>query len=253
MASSGWRVASSGRRAASSLLKRSWLGTFLPLLIILTSLLGWGRAVQAQESVQPTPTIDRLGPPPTVPSPNQADQGAYLYWLNCQPCHGDQGQGLTDEWRAQYPLEDQYCWNSGCHGERPYEEGFTLPRTVPAVIGDGALSRFQTAGQMFAYIRVTMPYEYPGVLPEEEYLAIAAFLLRENNLWDGTLLTQASVNQLVLWPDQAASQLTATVLPATAADAATPTSDPLPGALFASLVSAIMLLGGIWIWRRKAQ
>lgn len=44
-----------------------------------------------------TPTIDRLLAPPTVPAPNQADEGAQLYWLHCQPCHGDQGQGLTDE------------------------------------------------------------------------------------------------------------------------------------------------------------
>jgi mono/diheme cytochrome c family protein len=242
---------------ASQLIKRSRLGTFLPLLIILTSLLGWGRALQAQESVRPTPTVDRLGPPPTVPSPTQADEGAYLYWLNCQPCHGDQGQGLTDEWRAQYPEEDQYCWNSGCHGERPYEDGFKLPRTVPAVIGDDSLRRFQTAGQMYAYIRVTMPYEYPGVLPEEEYLAIAAFLLRENNLGDGAPLTQESVNHLALWPDE-----TTPLLAATAITAATPI--PLPAApakpnspfssvLVAGLTGAVVLLGGIWIWRRKAQ
>src|SRR5688572_23546779 len=56
-----------------------------------------------------TPTIDRLAAPPTVENPNQADEGAQLYWLHCLPCHGDQGQGLTDEWRAQYPPEDQNC------------------------------------------------------------------------------------------------------------------------------------------------
>ena len=47
-----------------------------------------------------TPTVDRLAAPPTAASPNQADTGAQLYWLHCQPCHGDRAQGLTDEWRA---------------------------------------------------------------------------------------------------------------------------------------------------------
>ena len=50
------------------------------------------------ERQRPTPTPDRLAPPPTVASPAQADVGAQVYWLNCQPCHGDRGQGLTDEW-----------------------------------------------------------------------------------------------------------------------------------------------------------
>ena len=81
-----------------------------------------------------TPTPDRLAPPPTVPSPTQADEGAQLFWLHCQPCHGDRGQGLTDEWRAQYPPEEEYCWESGCHGNQPYDEAFALPTRVPAVI-----------------------------------------------------------------------------------------------------------------------
>ncbi len=81
-----------------------------------------------------TPTPDRLAAPPTVASPNQADDGAQLYWQHCQPCHGDRGQGLTDEWRAQYPPEDQNCWKSRCHGQSPYEHGFILPTQVPALV-----------------------------------------------------------------------------------------------------------------------
>ena len=111
-------------------------------------------------------TPDRLAAPPTVASPNQADEGAQLFWLHCQPCHGDVGQGLTDDWRAQYPPEDQYCWNSGCHGPRPYEEGFTLPTAVPAVIGDGTLRRFTTLDSVYRYVSVAMPYFFPAIRRE---------------------------------------------------------------------------------------
>ncbi|MBI4770779.1 MAG: hypothetical protein HY784_10325, partial [Chloroflexi bacterium] len=108
-----------------------------------------------------TPTPDRLAAPPTVPSPTQADTGAQLYWLHCQPCHGDRAQGLTGEWRAQYPPEDQNCWNSGCHGERPYANGWTLPRLVPALLGPGTLTRFATAADLYAFIGVATPYQAP--------------------------------------------------------------------------------------------
>ena len=77
--------------------KLRWLGVGVTAVIILTL------SSLALAQGTPTPTVDRLAAPPTVPAPNQADEGAQLYWLYCQPCHGDQGQGLTDEWRAQFP------------------------------------------------------------------------------------------------------------------------------------------------------
>jgi mono/diheme cytochrome c family protein len=150
--------------------------------------------------VAPTSTIDRLAAPPTVSSPTQADEGAYLYWLNCQPCHGDQGQGLTDEWRMQYPEEEQNCWRSGCHGKSPYEEGFTIPTVVPAVIGDGSLGRFATMGNVYEYMRVAMPFSYPGSLTEAEYLAITAYLARAHGMWDGRPLDAARAHELRLQP-----------------------------------------------------
>ena len=107
------------------------------------------------------------------------------------------GQGLTDEWRAEYPEDHQNCWKSGCHGDKPYEDGFTLPDTVPAIIGDGTLHRFQTLGDLYEYTRVRMPFEYPGVLSNEEYLAVTAFMAQENDLWDGVPLTEANVVQVL--------------------------------------------------------
>jgi hypothetical protein len=51
---------------------------------------------------------------------------------------------------------------------------------VPAVIGEGTLSKFQTMDGVFRYVSVTMPYFFPGDLTEEEYLAIVAHLAREH-------------------------------------------------------------------------
>jgi mono/diheme cytochrome c family protein len=130
-----------------------------------------------------TPTPDRLAQPTLPAVPSQADRGAQSYWLSCLPCHGDRGQGLTGEFRKTYPAEDQNCWISGCHGKRPYDNGFTLPTVIPAVIGSNTLRKFETAASLRSYIFVAMPYWKPASLTEEETWQITAFLLRENKLW----------------------------------------------------------------------
>lgn len=204
-----------------------------------------------------TPTIDRLAAPPTVASPNQADEGAQLYWLHCQPCHGDRGQGLTDEWRAQYPPEDQYCWNSGCHGPRPYDQAFQLPTVVPAVIGDGALQKFQTLDGVYRYVSVAMPLFFPGELKEEEYLAILAHMARGNGVWDGRPLTMDTLIDYHLQPEAVAAQATAVPLttptpPAPAAGAALGVSIGALLIVIAALV-VLLLFGGVLLWLRRAR
>ncbi|MBI4762368.1 MAG: c-type cytochrome [Chloroflexota bacterium] len=140
----------------------------------------------AAPNPQTMPTPDRLAEPTLPPAPTQADYGAQVYWLSCLPCHGDRGQGLTDEFRAAYPPEEQYCWERGCHGENPYESGFTLPKFIPAVIAPQALAKFSDAAQLQAYIRAAMPFWKPGSLSEEEAWRVTAYLLRQNGLWDGS-------------------------------------------------------------------
>jgi cytochrome c len=110
-----------------------------------------------------------------------------VYWLACLPCHGDRGQGLTDEFREVYPAEDQNCWKSGCHGKRPYEDGFTLPTQIPALIGPGTLQKFPTAANLRGYISATMPFWKPGNLTEEESWQVTAFLLQQNGFWQGNI------------------------------------------------------------------
>ena len=140
----------------------------------------------ANAQVDMTPTVDRLAQPTLPAVPSQADHGAQVYWLSCLPCHGDRGQGLTDEFRKTYPPEEEYCWESGCHGARPYENGFTIPMQIPGVIGGSTLAKFADAAQLNAYIRATMPFWKPGSLTEEESWQVTSFILRQNGLWDAS-------------------------------------------------------------------
>jgi hypothetical protein len=130
----------------------------------------------------PTPTIDRLAAPTLPPSPAQADLGAYAFWEYCLPCHGDRGQGLTDEFRELYPPEDRNCWDAGCHGPRPYENGWTLPASVPALVGPGRLARFSSAAELQAFVQAAMPWHNPGSLDETTTWQITAHLLRSNGI-----------------------------------------------------------------------
>ena len=148
------------------------------------------------QSVMPTP--DRLAQPTLPVSPSQADKGAQVYWLSCLPCHGDLGQGLTEEFKKAYPEEEQNCWNSGCHGNLPYESGFTLPKIIPPVIGSGTLQKFPNAQVLRSYIFATMPWWKPASLTEEETWQVTAFLLRENNIWTTSEELTASNADLIL-------------------------------------------------------
>jgi cytochrome c len=145
--------------------------------------LGSAGAVTLQ--VTPAATQDRLAEPTLPAVPLQADYGAQVYWLNCSPCHGDRAQGLTDEFREQYPEEDRNCWNSHCHGDVTYENGFTIPKVVPALVGSGSLAKFPTAANLYGYIHATMPFQKPNSLTDQEYYQIVSFLLRQNELIDG--------------------------------------------------------------------
>lgn len=148
-----------------------------------------------QTHLTPTPFRN-----PTATPPTQGGHGKDVFYLHCMPCHGDQGQGLTDEFRfRQYPPEDTNCWKSGCHGERPYDNGFTLPKTVPALIGPGTLNRFATAQDVYNFIHKAMPFNAPGSLSDEQYLQLLAFLLESNHIVpDGTRLDAVSLANIAL-------------------------------------------------------
>jgi len=126
----------------------------------------------------PTPTVDRLAAPPLPPQPSQADLGAQVYYQVCMACHGDKGQGLTEEWRAVWG-EDSNCWQSECHSFDHPPQGFFLIETCcKAVMGPGTLERFKDGQELFTYIIETMPWWNPGYLKTEEFWQVTAFLLR---------------------------------------------------------------------------
>lgn len=179
--------------------RRAFIAWLLVVSVFsLVLLLGSQRSsAQTLELNTPTPTSETIN---TLPSGSmgdssswlelpalpitatQADRGAQIFQYVCQDCHGDEGQGLTDEWRAEWAPEDQNCWQSKCHASNHPVEGFVLPRYVPAIIGPDRLARFETARDLYDFIRDNMPWHAPGSLQDLEYMQLTAFLVRENEI-----------------------------------------------------------------------
>lgn len=176
--------------------------TFLPFgiaLLVAGLFFQLGSVSAFGTQVTPVATQDRLAEPTLPAVPSQADRGAQVYWLNCSPCHGDRAQGLTDEFRQQYPTEDQNCWKSRCHGNVTYENGFKLPKVVPALVGSGTLAKFPSAANLYGFIHAAMPFQKPNSLSDEKYYQIVAFLLRQNGLIDSsTIIDGSNAAQIVV-------------------------------------------------------
>ncbi len=169
-------------------------------LLTATLFLQTGQAQSVALQITATPAPDRLAQPTLPAAPSQADYGAQEFWSRCLPCHGDRGQGLTDEFRETYPPEDRNCWLSGCHGARPYPDGWTIPAFVPPVIGAQALQRFPNAQALQEYICASMPYQWPGTLEEDTCWELTAFLLRQNGLWEANVeLNETNAAQVVIF------------------------------------------------------
>ncbi|MBE7467932.1 MAG: hypothetical protein DPW09_00500 [Anaerolineae bacterium] len=155
-----------------------WLSPILPTLS-LSSIFYASRLSSALTPSSLIPHPSSFLPPSTVyrlPSTN----GAKLFKQWCSTCHGDKGQGLTPEWRAEWPKGKQNCWQSKCHAGNHPPDGFSFPKKVPALIGPDALIRFSTAQDLYAYSRAAMPYWSPNLLKDHEYQAITTFLVEAN-------------------------------------------------------------------------
>jgi hypothetical protein len=178
---------------------------------------------------------DRLAPPPTVYPPTQADQGAQVYYQVCMVCHGDKGQGLTDEWRGALDPADQNCWQSRCHAGNHPSDGFIFPKVVPPVVGPQVRARFTTGLDLYQYIKTRMPWQWPGTRSDEEYWQITAHLLRWNGVDPGSepLTPERAAN---LWLNPQAQP--------------TPTPAPTPqpvqrGTVLGGLVIGLVILAGL--------
>jgi quinol-cytochrome oxidoreductase complex cytochrome b subunit/mono/diheme cytochrome c family protein len=153
---------------------------------------------------QPTPTFDikRLEKPAILSeSPTQVEAGSLKYWGVCMACHGDRGQGLTDEWRGAYDPEDRNCWRSGCHGDDHPPESFLLPqdKIIPSIAGAGSLTRFKNARELHDFILANMPWWNPGQLTGEEAWQVTAYILYMHKvLPDGLLLTGTNASAVMV-------------------------------------------------------
>lgn len=163
---------------------RLWCGIVAGLLagMLLIGLYGAPALAQSGDDPPPMQDIrDRLAPPPLSEPPTTFEQGHYDYYLYCMVCHGDRGQGLTEEWRNAGDPADANCWQSRCHASNHPPGGFELPRFAPPVIGEYALTRFATVGELQQYIQQSMPWHMPGLLEEEQYRRIALYLAQANS------------------------------------------------------------------------
>ncbi len=151
----------------------------LPLFVLLV-VHPFQTTIAQQNSVSPTPTYDPLAEPPLPPHPTEYELGRNLYWHWCMTCHGDRGQGLTDEFRGIWEPEHQNCWGRGCHSGRPGETGFPIPTVVPALVTENHLARFSSVQELADFLEATHPPQSPGILKSQEYRAIALFVFTLN-------------------------------------------------------------------------
>jgi mono/diheme cytochrome c family protein len=142
---------------------------------------------------------DRLAPPPMSDPPTQVEQGHHVYWLTCMVCHGDRGQGLTDEWRGALDPADRNCWQSRCHAPNHPPGGFEFPKFAPAIIGASRLAHHETAAGLYEFLRTRMPWQAPGLLSDDEYWQLTAFLVDANGVpLDGITLGPDNANGILL-------------------------------------------------------
>lgn len=152
---------------------------FIPLLALL--MFHPFRAGTAQQaSASPTPTYDPLVEPLLPDDPTELELGQNLYWHWCMTCHGDHGQGLTDEFRGIWDTEHQNCWGRGCHAGHPGDLGFPIPTVVPELVNATHLAQFVSVQQLSDFLKATHPPQSPGILESEEYHAVALFVFSMN-------------------------------------------------------------------------
>jgi quinol-cytochrome oxidoreductase complex cytochrome b subunit len=132
--------------------------------------------------ITPTFNPERLVQPPTVYPPAQSDTGAQIFWGMCMSCHGDQGQGLTEDWLNSFPPLEQNCWDSGCHASDAPANSFEIPQTgIPSLAGAGTLGRFSNSFELYRFIIENMPFFRSGSLTSGEAWSLTAFILRIND------------------------------------------------------------------------
>lgn len=151
----------------------------LPALLLPFSLYNHSITAPTAGAASPTPAPDPLAVPVLPENPSEIDLGRVTYYYHCMPCHGDKGQGLTDEWRGVWVEDHQDCWSRGCHGGKPNDLGFPIPRDVPPIMPPfSSLARFASTDDLIDFLHVSHPPQNPGILNEAASASLAAYLTR---------------------------------------------------------------------------
>ena len=150
-------------------------------IALVLSVASQPQPAHAQDGASPTPTYDPLEEPLVPDNPTEYELGRNWYWHYCMPCHGDKGQGLTDEWRAVWEPDHQDCWGNGCHAGERIEDSFVIPTVVPPIVSSVKLARFASVHELYEYLKATHPPQNPGWLEEYQYRAIALYIFSEND------------------------------------------------------------------------
>jgi cytochrome c len=159
---------------------RKIISLILPLIALFGVCAFQAQQPVAQADVTSTPTYDPLVETPLPANPTELELGANLYWHWCMPCHGDVGQGLTDEFRGIWEPDHQNCWGRGCHAGHEGDMGFPIPTVVPAIVVEDELAQFSSLQTLADYLKATHPPQRPGILENKEYHAIAAYVFTLN-------------------------------------------------------------------------
>jgi cytochrome c5 len=229
----------------------SWIspGTIVPLQ----------QETPASVTPSPQPTEDSWIIVDLPADASQLEYGAEVYRLVCKACHGDKGQGLTDDWRAQWAPRDQNCWQSKCHALNHPPDGFYLPYSPP-VVGP-PLQIFGTALDLYNYIHNYMPWHDRGSMTQKESWSVTAYILKINSVDPGLELDAETAAKISLRGSNPIVASPQAALPTALEDATTPLPDPAvePARNAASpwliLLIALIMIGvfvGIWLSRRSA-
>jgi mono/diheme cytochrome c family protein len=218
------------------------------LVVLASALLGVAAGGVTAAEVVATSTAPARTP--------QLAEGYQLYRLWCVSCHGDDFRGLTPEWIAKWPATHQNCWVAKCHGSNPPPDGFTIPKTAPAIAGPGALLRFRTATAFQAYIRAVMPFQEPGVLEDDQYWAITAYVLENHGIQLPPGELSAENARDIVVSDSAAMPSDDSAPPPDVIGSSHPQDAPAgntTGLFVAVAAVAVGLLLGSFVLRRRAR
>lgn len=230
------------------------------LAVILLGAWSWespGTIVSLQQATATSPAPGTSMPPMSnegswvivdlPPDATQLEYGAEVYRLVCKACHGDKGQGLTDDWRAQWAPKDQNCWQSKCHASNHPPDGFYMP-IAPAVVGP-PVQMFATAQDLYNYIHVSMPWHDRGSMTEKESWSVTAYILKINGVDPGPFLSSETASQIELRGTNPTDSSSSNIPEDLQKEVTNKMSFVWMAALL--VVAALALLGGFVLSRRR--